>query len=66
MAAPPPYLWGVAIATRAASLPVRSPATGPASQGVNVVAFSPDGSTLAAADGNDSVYLGNVATGKCS
>jgi len=31
---------------------------------VNGVAFSPDGATLATADGDGSIYLWDVATGK--
>ena len=53
-----PYLWNVATKKLTATL------TDPGSKGVESVAFSPDGKTLAVGDFNGRTYLWNVATGK--
>ncbi|MFG2825057.1 trypsin-like peptidase domain-containing protein [Kitasatospora sp. NPDC048365] len=53
----------IASLSAAANLPLRHRLTGH-TRGVNCVAFSPDGHTLATGGGNDSVRLYDVATGR--
>jgi WD40 repeat protein len=48
-------VWNVATGNLAATL------TDQGSSGVSSVAFSPDGATLAAGDGNGSIYLWHVS-----
>jgi sugar lactone lactonase YvrE len=63
-------VWKPGAGTRAAKPPARlsvtaslnATLTDPGSEGVDAVAFSPDGQLLAAADLNGSTYLWNVAT----
>ena len=52
------YLWNVSSGKLAATL------TDPGSQGVDSVAFSPDGTLVAAGDSDGTTYLWNVSSGK--